>query len=121
MREAENIEYLKELTIEQVNEVLREAHILINTSDYEGFSNTYIQAWMRKIPVVALNSDPDNILINKRIGFHSKTFHQMVKDVRILIENEKLRVEMGERARKYAISHFSVKNAEKFLDLLNRT
>jgi glycosyltransferase involved in cell wall biosynthesis len=65
-----------------------------------------------------LNSDPDDILKNEGIGFHSKTFKQMVNDLRALLENEKLRSSMGEKARKYAISNFSVTNAEKFVNLI---
>jgi glycosyltransferase involved in cell wall biosynthesis len=42
-----NIEYLGRLPQEEVNAYLRKSHILINTSIYEGFSNTFVQAWLR--------------------------------------------------------------------------
>ena len=116
-----NIEYIGELPIKEVNEVLSESHILVNTSEYEGFSNTYIQAWMRKVPVVTLNSDPDDVIKEKEIGFHSKNFDQMVQDVKKLIENEKLREEMGERSQKFALQTFSVSNISRFVDLIEQT
>jgi glycosyltransferase involved in cell wall biosynthesis len=116
-----NLEYIGELSINQVNTILSESHILVNTSEYEGFANTYIQAWMREVPVVALNSDPDDIIKTIEIGFHSKTFRRMVKDVKCLIENKHLRAEMGKRSKKFAINDFSISNIDSFIDLIEKS
>ena len=113
-----NLYYLGERPIEQVNRILCHSHIFVNTSLYEGFANTYIQAWMREIPVVTLNVDPDDLLEKKKIGFHSRSFDQMVKHIRYLIENEDERREMGKRAREYAIENHSIeKIGKKYLEI----
>lgn len=116
-----NLEYRGELSIDEVNEILTQSHIFVNTSRYEGFPNTYIQAWMRKVPVVTLNVDPDDIIKTKRIGFHSKTFQQMVQDVRNLVKNKELREKMAERSQEFACNTFSVSNIDKFIDLIEQT
>lgn len=115
-----NLKYMGELSIHGVNKILSESHIFVNTSLYEGLPNTYIQAWMRKVPVVALNSDPDDVIKAEGIGFHSKTFKQMILDVRNLIENRKLRDEMGERSQKFAFSTFSVSNIDRLVNLIEQ-
>ena len=94
MSALENLEYLGERSLDEVNEVLAKAHIFVNTSTYEGFPNTFIQAWMRKVPVVSLNVNPDNVIDHKGIGFFSKTYEQLVKHITILINDTKLRNEM---------------------------
>ena len=48
----------------------------------------------------------------------------MVKDVKILMDNKKLREEMGERARKYALKSHSIsanikKYEDKFKQIIN--
>ena len=63
--------------------------------------------------LVGVNVDPDGILDRKKIGYHSKIFEKLCKDVKLLIENSTLREEMGARARSYAVeNHTSEKMVE---------
>ena len=110
-----NLTYLGHVTQEEVNKRLSEGHIFVNTSRYEGFPNTYIQAWLREVPVVSLSFDPDDILVREKIGFHSKTFRKLVSDVSTLVENKSLREEMGKRASQYAEKNYT---ANKMVDKL---
>lgn len=107
--------YLGKKTIQEINEILNEAHILINTSKYEGFSNTFIQAFMRKVPVISMNSNPDNILTEKSIGFVCPTFNELVEKTELLIINHQLRNEMGKKAYNYAIENHSI---EKIMPII---
>jgi len=115
-----NLEYLGEKTLKEVNNLFCQAHIFINTSDSEGFPNTFIQAWMRRVPVVSLNVDPDNVLKNHEIGFHSGSLEQLFKDTKRLIEDEELRETMGKRAQEYAFKHHSLANIENIVDLFDK-
>jgi glycosyltransferase involved in cell wall biosynthesis len=111
--------YLGVLTQNEVNNLLERSHIAVNTSKYEGFSNVFIQAWMRSVPVVSLEANPDSILTNEKIGFCSKTYNGLKKDVQKLIENSDLRVKMGKLAHDYTKTNHSLKNLhilEKALD-----
>ena len=122
MNRLPNLEYMGELSINDVNKVLSESHIFVNTSDRsEGFPNTFIQAWMRKVPVVALNVDPDDIIKTQKIGFHSKTVQQMVQDVKILVENKTLRKEMGEKSQEFACKTFLLSNINKLINLIEQS
>jgi len=115
----QNIKYLGGISFEESNQLISKASVFVNTSKHEGFPNTFIQAWMRKTPTVSLNVDPDNIIKNFQLGFHSKIFEQLVKDVRLLIEDKDLRIKMGQKARKYAIEEHDInKIHENFLSIL---
>lgn len=110
---------LGELPNDEINEILSKAHILVNTSTHEGFSNTFIQAWMRKTPVVSLNVNPDNILDTHGIGFCSGSYDQLVTDVSKLIKNKnQIRENMASKARDYSIKNFSLDNLSKTLTQL---
>jgi glycosyltransferase involved in cell wall biosynthesis len=114
------LEYKGEIQIEEVNKILSESHIFVNTSLYEGLPNTFIQAWMRKMPVVTLHTDPDNMIKENNIGFHSVNFDQLVGDIRLLVGNNELREEMGERAHNFAIENFSLANLDKLITIMTR-
>lgn len=119
IRECGNLEYLGEQPIEKVNAILAQSHLLVNTSLYEGFSNTFVQAWMREVPVVSMLLDPDGILTTRKIGFFSGSFERMIRDVRTLVEDPALRDEMQKRAREYASENHSLKkNMDRLLDLV---
>ena len=116
---ANKIEITGEITTSKVDTLLSKSHILINTSRTEGFSNTFIQAWMHKVPVISLQVDPDNVLTKRGIGFCSGNFMKLVEDTRLMIHDHNLREKMGNTARKYAIQYHSLKNLDKMIEIFS--
>jgi glycosyltransferase involved in cell wall biosynthesis len=104
----------------EVNELLATAHVLVNTSLHEGFPNTYIQAWMREVPVVSLHIDPDGVLRREGIGIHAQTEERLVEAVRMLVTDPAERAAYGARARQYAMLRHSMRNA-RFIEQLIAT
>lgn len=116
-----NIEYIGEINVEKSTELIGGASLFVNTSKYEGFPNTFIQAWMRQIPTVSLNVDPDDVIKKNKLGFHSKSFEQLVRDVKFLIINRSAREEMGKNARRYAIRNHDInKIMPEYIELFDR-
>ncbi len=68
---------------------------------------------MNYTPVVSLNVDPDNVIARHKLGFHSKTFDQLVKDIQTLLENERLRDEISENCRRYTEKNHDIKEVVK--------
>lgn len=97
-----NFEYMGELRNDEVNNILLDSDILINTSDYEGFSNTFIQAWMRKNIVISMNSNPDQILNKYNVGFLCSSLDEIVEKISLLRENRNSLREMQNLAYEYA-------------------
>ena len=113
-----NVEYLGQRPQAEVNEQLAKAHVFVNTSTYEGFPNTFIQAWMRNTPVVSLNVNPDGILDGENVGFHSGTEEHLAGTVRRLITNPTLRLAVAQRARAHAMQFHSMENARRLEEII---
>ncbi len=115
-----NLTYLGQLSQDEVNQFLDGAHLLVNTSRYEGFSNTFIQAWMRKVPVLTLGIDPDGLIKSEGLGAVAQDYAQLVENVRLFVRDQRLRAECGEAAMNYALRNHSLQNAGVLADLLLR-
>lgn len=113
-----NLKYVGLLSMDDVNVLLARSHLLVNTSQYEGFPNTFIQAWMREVPVVSLQVDPDGILTEAGVGCCAGSYERMVSAVRDLIADPSRRREMGRRARNYAAREFSEANMNTLIRFL---
>ena len=106
------------LSIEEVNEILAKVHIFVNTSLSEGFANTFIQAWMREVPVVSLHVNPDNVFLKENVGFWAGSFKRMVEGILDLVNNPQKIVEMGQAACEYAMKKHSIENVRMITDVL---
>ena len=110
--------YLGSKPIEIVNKILSESHIFVNTSKAEGFANTFIQAWMRNVPVISLHCNPDGVFNKEEVGYFAGTYERMLESVIKLVVNQDLRESMGKNAKEYAYKTHSVENAKQILDIL---
>jgi glycosyltransferase involved in cell wall biosynthesis len=113
-----NLEYRGALSQADVNALLEHTDLLVNTSDYEGFSNTFIQAWMRRVPVVSLRVDPDRLLSRGGLGAVTGTEDSLFGCVAVLLDDPDKCAEIGARARRYALEHHAESNIETLARLL---
>ena len=100
-----NLDFLGFVPYHKIQHYYRNAAIFINTSQIEGFPNTFLESWVSGTPVISLNVDPDEVICKERIGFHSKAFEQLLLDVNRLFQDKNLREEMGMNAKKYVQQH----------------
>jgi glycosyltransferase involved in cell wall biosynthesis len=114
-----NLEYLGQLSQDETTRRLAAAHLFVNTSLHEGFPNTFIQAWMRKVPVVSLHVDPDSVLVREAVGCHAQTEFNLAARVRELLSDAVLREQYAERARQYALSTHSLRNTQRLMQLID--
>ena len=117
--ETPNLKYLGELEMEEVNRELARAHILVNTSVYEGFSNVFIQAWMRGTPVLSLNVDPDDLMDKFGLGFRTDSLANLRCRLCNLYEDRELLERIGARAKNYACANYSMANADRICGIID--
>jgi glycosyltransferase involved in cell wall biosynthesis len=63
------------------------ARVFVNTSDVEGFPNTYLQAWASGTPVVAF-FDPEGLIAREGLGATVRNAQEMREAVRQLTSDE---------------------------------
>ncbi|MDP6376386.1 MAG: glycosyltransferase family 4 protein [Pseudomonadales bacterium] len=114
----DNLDYLGERTQEEVNQLLANAHLLVNKSMLEGFSNTFIQAWMRRVPVLSLSVDPDRLLNERGLGWCADgVYDSLVTTVGQYATDTQLRQRAGEAAERYALEHHCLRNIDEMAAL----
>jgi glycosyltransferase involved in cell wall biosynthesis len=85
---------------ESAYQLMARARLFLNTSDSEGFPNTYLQAWARGTPTVAC-FDPDGVIGREQLGFPVRDIARMRAALHALLENEALWQATSARCRSY--------------------
>lgn len=114
-----NLEFLGQRSHEEVNRLLARAHIFVNTSRYEGFPNTFVQAWLREAVVVSLEVDPDGVLERDGMGILAGSEDGLRAAVGRLIDHPEQRAEYARRGREHAAAHHSLSNAGELVRLFD--
>ena len=117
-RIAPNFRYDGFIPLNIVNHYFRAAHVHVKTAlPVEGFPNTFIQAWMHGVPVVSLDTDPEQLIRARGLGSFCNDLSALEQAVRELARNSDRRREIGQRARAFAIDEFDL---QKNIDRLER-
>lgn len=117
----DNFEFFGPVPPNEINVFFEKASILVNTSMFEGFPNSFIQAWMNCTPVVSLNADPDGSISKFKLGFHSGTITVLNEDLKKLLEDDNLRQKMGCNGREYVEKNHNIEDVvNKYVKLFNQ-
>ena len=81
---APNMRFHGGLPYRDAGELYGRARVFVNTSDIEGFPNSYLQAWIRGVPVVTL-IDPDGVIGREGLGIAVASPGEIADAVRHLL------------------------------------
>lgn len=101
-----NVDFVGAVPYSEVNSYFSRAKIFLNTSDSEGFPNSFLQAWVRGVPVVSY-FDPDGLINSRDLGATVESqdnFHGSLAE--LLRSTDRLR-DIGKRARQFVIDRYS--------------
>ena len=105
-----NVRVLGMVPKNRMPDLYSNSSILCCTSIYEGFPNTFLEAWSYGLPVVS-TFDPDNIIINKKLGVFAKNKDELITGIKTILESPALWKEMSDNARQYFTENHNLDKA----------
>ncbi|MBL4753664.1 MAG: glycosyltransferase family 4 protein [Flavobacteriales bacterium] len=82
--DTKNLTFHGRVPYHDVNDYYERSKVFVNTSDTEGFPNSYLQSWVRGTPVVAF-FDPDSVIECEGLGRAVTTLDEMAEAVRLFV------------------------------------
>jgi glycosyltransferase involved in cell wall biosynthesis len=101
-----NLNFLGAIPYHKVNDYIERARVFVNTSDWEGFPNSFLQAWIRGVPVVSF-FDPDGLIVGQQLGAVPVNLPDMAAKVQDLLSNDAVREVIADRARTFVLKNYS--------------
>lgn len=96
-----NVTILPYIPYEQVEEIYAKASLLVNTSIFEGFPNTFLQAAKYGVPILSLNVDPDGMLTEHDCGRYCKGDFETMKSALAELMTKSVHDRLGANGLEY--------------------
>lgn len=85
---------------DRVPEFYKQARLLCCTSEFEGFPNTFLEAWSWGVPIVS-TVDPDNLIAEKGLGRVGANAAELAAGIREILNSPDRWRAASQAARKY--------------------
>lgn len=97
-----NIALIGRIPFDQIEQYFAEAKLHINTSTFEGFPNTFLQATKYGVPTVAIKVDPGEMLSRYGCGVScNDDIKRLEKNVRLFMTDSELYAQASNRCLDY--------------------
>ena len=120
-RQVENLEFIERVGFDEIHSYFQRAKVFVNTSDAEGFPNTFIQACQHGTPILSLNVNPDQFLEEYNCGiFCNGNVERLADSLKLMLAGN-TSLEMGKNARRYVEQNHDIRDvAEKYKKLFRK-
>jgi glycosyltransferase involved in cell wall biosynthesis len=116
-----NVTMHENVPLRDVGRFFEQAKLFVNTSTYEGFPNTFVQAALQGVPILSWRVDPDSVLTRHGIGVCAGgSFDRLVASAQQVCASKDLCGEIGRRAAAYAREHHDLEGSVAELKALVR-
>lgn len=115
----DNVQYLDFVSPDEIHKYYQNASLLVNTSQYEGFPNVFLEAWRYETPVISMGIDVDNLIERTKIGIIVQKIDDAVTEIQRLHLSPEQRELMGHKARMTVKEQFSIESTtDKLLNAM---
>jgi glycosyltransferase involved in cell wall biosynthesis len=92
------------VTRDTISEFYRNAVCLCCTSDFEGFPNTFLEAWSYGLPIVS-TFDPDGLIARRNLGIVAHDVPGLATALKSLLSSPDRYLEMSQNSRAYFLEN----------------
>ena len=121
LKQCNNVEFMGQLTRKKAAPFLAGAYALLNTSHYEGFPLSYLDALAVGTPIITKNeNDPDDFISINRLGAIGNNYSELEKLINKIINDSNYN-ELIDRCRLYVMENHNTENlSRKFIENLQK-
>lgn len=100
MAQLPNLTYLGMVARADMPALYGSSTLFCCSSEYEGFPNTFLEAWSHGLPIVS-TFDPDHLIEERKLGVRAKSKEQLISGIRTLCKDRALWQTYSANARDY--------------------
>jgi glycosyltransferase involved in cell wall biosynthesis len=103
-----NLELLPSRPRQELLRLVDSSVAIVNTADFEGMPNVFLEAWERGVPALALTHDPDGVIESHDVGwFANGSKERLAELARTAWEHRGEQAAIAERCRAYVRAEHS--------------
>ena len=111
MKDCPNFVYKDYVAFNEIQKYFDEAKLFVNTSEYEGFPNTFVQACLGAAPIASLSVNPDGFIDRYDLGrFFNDDFDAMAEFIKNMDSNKETMQSYSDNAYRYVADNHNIKN-----------
>jgi len=117
----DNLQFIRAVPFADIGTCFQQAKVFVNTSDSEGFPNTFIHACNCAAPILSLKVNPDDFINRYNCGMScDDDWQRMIDSLKSMLQKDRY-VELGQNGKKYVEErHDLVKIIKQYKELFEK-